>query len=185
MKRGAIRISVTYIVIIIIATASLVFATTFFFQQKGELETLTGIVEQQVRQQTMRELAQTTSKVVLPVFSAELKHGKTYTFGLGIKNHLGYKDEFTARISFDSAVDTQTGAEVVPNIDTGRFFMPVLGPYELDDKERRVVAVPVRVPEGAAKGVTYIFDVKVSCGTDNALCKPHYGYPHQIEIEVI
>ncbi|MBW3013907.1 hypothetical protein KY335_01545 [Candidatus Woesearchaeota archaeon] len=184
-KKGALRLTVNFIVIIIIATACLVLATTFFLQEKEELDIITGIVEQQAKQQIMRELTQTTSKVVLPIFSAELKRGESYIFGLGLNNYMGFKEVFTVYISFDSAIDTETKAVVDPGVNTEKFFIPELGPYDLEDKEKRIISIPMRAPTGSRRGITYRFNVKVACETDSSLCKPNYGYPHQIEISVI
>ncbi|MCK4670015.1 MAG: hypothetical protein KAT43_02335 [Nanoarchaeota archaeon] len=183
-RQGAIRLSVNLIVVIIIALACVVFAFTFFLQQKEELDILTGIVEQQAKQQIMKQLTQTTSKVVLPIFSADMKREETETFGLGIKNYIGYKEEFTVRISFDSAINTETKAVVDPVVNTNKFFIPKLGPYPLDDKEKEIVRIPIRVPSGTPRGLTYIFDVEVRCETENVICRP-YGYVQQIEISVI
>jgi len=182
-KRGGITISARFIIIIVTIAIVLIFALLFFQQAQRSTEVTVGVVEAQLIQQIEKELVETRSKVSLPIYEATLKRGDTFTFAMGIKNYLGLESDFSVEIDYDYSYKTEY--EHMVQIDNPEdFFISNFGPYPLKDKERKIVRIPIRIPEGIERGTSHVFNVKATCDlTGTELCNP-YGYSQSIRVHV-
>ena len=70
-----------------------------------------------------------------------------------------------------------------PFADMSKWIIEKQGPFTLNDNEQKIVTLPVQAV-GAEEGITYIFDVTVSCDLNTDLCNP-YGYKQKIYIDII
>jgi uncharacterized membrane protein len=182
-ETGGITLSARFIIIMVTIAIVLVFALIFFQQAQRGTELTAGVVQAQLIQQIEKELVETRSKVSLPIYEATLKRGETFTFAMGVKNYLGLDSDFSVEIAYDKSIETNTN-QIVQITNADDFFLANFGPYPLKDKERKIVRIPIRIPEGTEKGTTHIFNVKATCDlTGTTLCNP-YGYAQSIRVHV-
>jgi len=182
-ETGGITLSARFMVIVITIAIVLIFALFFFQQAQRETELTVGVVEAQLIQQIERELVETRSKVSLPIYEATLKRGETFTFAMGIKNYLGLATDFSVEITHDRSIETNSN-KIIQITNADDFFLPNFGPYPLEDKARKIVRIPIRVPDGTQQGTTHVFNVKATCDmSGTSLCNP-YGYAQSIRVHV-
>jgi hypothetical protein len=181
MKKKAISLSINLITIFIISIA--VFALGIFSVRHfvGTTEQLEEEISLSIENQISQLLSSTNEKVVLPEFRQEIRQGQTHSFALGIRNYLEETADFTVRMSFSTA--EKQGQEVAVSTDMGKWIFESQGPFTLLADEQKIILLPVRAVD-AEKGVTYIFDVEVTCSLNTYLCNP-YGYRQKIYADII
>lgn len=184
MNKKALSLSINILTILIISLVVLGLAVGILNQFIGRSRKVSTEISTQIEQEIQNLFAQTTQKVIVPEYRKELRRGKTYVFGLGIKNYLEENSNFRVQMSFSEAIGTKTRESYENYVaDPSEWILENQGPYNLAPNGNQIVSLPITVKEGE-KGITYVFDVEVTCDGPDVLCNP-YGYPQKIYIDVI
>jgi hypothetical protein len=182
MKKG-ITLSINFITILIISIVIFALGMLIVRFFIGTAEDLEEEISVSTQRQVNQLLASSNEKVVLPEFRKQLKQGQRYSFALGMKNYLEQKANFTVEMQFSHAMITEDESLYSPASDMGKWIFESLGPFSLDDNEQLVISLPVQTV-AAEIGISYVFDVTVTCNQSIQLCNP-YGYEQKIYIDII
>jgi len=112
-KKGAIQLSMTFIVMLIIAIVVFMLSLAFlgdFFSQATELK---GSLDEQTKTQIETLLAG-NARVAIPIDTRDIKRGDSTSFGIGIKNTDATKEHFLVQLR-----DEQPGS-----------FIPTSNPHQ-------------------------------------------------------
>jgi hypothetical protein len=181
MNRRAISLSVEFVTEIIVAVAVLVLAVFALSTFIGKTSEAKEQADAQLQAQTNDLLTTTNEKVIVPIFSKELKTGETYVFVLGMKNYLEQDANFIVNMEFSHALSGGQQREI--SIPVSKWIFEKQGPFMLKKDEKKIVALPVRAVD-AFEDVTYVFNAYVTCDKNPLLCNP-YGRKQVIEVHVV
>jgi len=115
MKKGAIQLSMSFLVMLIIAIVIFIFSIGFlgdFFKQATKLKE--GL-DSQTKAQIETMLAG-NSRVAIPIDSKKIKRGESTSFGIGIKNTNALKEKFLIELR-----DEKQGT-FIPAGDSGQSY---------------------------------------------------------------
>ncbi len=204
MDKKGIELSINFIVILILAIAMF---TAGFFIMRGVF-TSTNQMKQTLTEQQKSKLEQILANGAEPVktiYSERvIRPGEHDAFGLGIRNDLGYKEDFYVESDFDMYIDSRgnvqcdseqncslqpsKGVDVIANIDPAN---PEV--HSIDNNERAIVGdIYVYAQKGAEKG-TYVFNIKVcqsdhgqyvGCHCEGGMCTNQYSTTKKFNVVV-
>ncbi len=177
MNKRAIELSINFIVILILSIA--MFAAGFFIMKK--VFTTTNQMKETLSDQQKTKLEQILANGAEPVKAIyserTLRPGGHDVFGLGIRNDLGYKENFTIEADFDIYIDSKgevkCDSELGCTLDPNKGVSIIANPdsqhmevHTVANNERAIVDdIYVYAAKGAEKG-TYVFNIKV-CQSDH------------------
>ncbi|MBI2666062.1 hypothetical protein HYX13_00460, partial [Candidatus Woesearchaeota archaeon] len=160
-KKGAINLSVEFLVVIILSIVLLGMGVFFLYSLLGQAEELKEDLDQRTEDELQRLLIDQGKRVALPLHTADVLAGERHVFGIGILNVdvAEPNNDFTLSIEkvtgFDPAKNPLSAAE---NALTWLLYQK--DPLTIELQEHRTEPILVAVPKDAAKG-TYIFEVVV------------------------
>ncbi len=159
-KKGAIELSLNFLVIIIISIVLLGFGITFAAKLfKGAVEKKAEV--DKATQERIEELLSSSGDlVIVPITKKEISPGDSDVFGLGIKNIGTSSPNFDVNVDAGSAVD-RNGDEILNWYNADWKLVKQENPITINPNEREVVPILVGVPKTAADG-TYSFTIKVT-----------------------
>ena len=179
MKRGAIQLSVNFIVILIIA----MFVFSMGIKLAYDLVSEAGKMGAEVDENTQREIEQALmggEQVSIPINRKETKIADSVVFGLGIFN-IGTSGNFNVEMELEDAYNAETTEKI--EVDANSWIISFFGPYEINKNEQKILPLPVAVPRKIESGTTppgvYIFKVWVTRGGIQ------YGSTQKVYVEVI
>lgn len=180
-KKGAIELSVNFLVILIIALAVFGMGIRMTFQLMTKAEEIRADVDESTQREI--EEALTTGEIVsIPINHKKTKVGKSVVFGLGIFNSESTQS-FTIDMNFDGAFSNDK-EDISALVEEGDWIKTSFGPFELSKNENRVIGLPVRAPRKMMGGEktphgTYIFKVEVKKEDGN-----RYGNVQKAYVEI-
>ena len=163
-KKGAIGLSINFIVIVIISLVILGAGISLLYKLIGGADEIKSDLDSQTETQLERLLTDQGKKVALTTHSASIEAGKTKVFGLGILNidAKSYKTSFSLKIELCKALD-KSDLEITPKPATSTWLVYDAGPFTIQENSYQKTGVLVKPPANAKKG-TYIFNAKVTDG---------------------
>ncbi|MBU0470720.1 MAG: hypothetical protein KKA62_00415 [Nanoarchaeota archaeon] len=162
-KKGAIALSMDFLVVIIISLVILAGGITLVYKFIGGAEEIKSDLDKKTTDELERLLVGQGQKVALPLHVADVPRGDTHIFGLGIMNMKESTETFFISLELSKVVDAAE-ADITNQVDKSKVKNWVL----FDGKGIMIepgnsIKEPllVNIPKDAVKG-QYIFSVKVS-----------------------
>jgi len=170
-NKGAIGLSINFIVIVVISLVILGLGIAFLYQLVGGATETKAILDSKTQSQLERLLVDGGKKVALPIHSAFIYGGDFKSFGIGVLNidEDTFGTSFSLDVKLSKAVDSSE--KVISSSGADSWLMYSKGPYTIDENEHQSFAIGVKVPKTAKKG-TYIFNAKITC-TKTSGCSPY------------
>jgi hypothetical protein len=180
-NKKALEFSITFFVILAVGLVMIILSFMFFQRGLEQSERIASEIDQNTRLEIEKVLTESGERFIIPMYEVELRKGDSYSFGAGIKNVLD-PTVFKLDVKFKKA-ETFAG-EYLEAIDGDEFLFEDYGSYILDENEKTIQQVQLRIPKNVKENVNYYFEVTVSCVLDTELCDP-YGYPQEIVVKVV
>ena len=165
MKRGAIELSASFLVTILIAIVMLGLGILFLRQLFSGAEDIRQDIDVQTESQ-IEALLNQGQQVAVPFNSQTVLRGKDHLFGVGIVNILD-KGTFYMRVRTATAVDKE--GKLLTRSDQESWVRYDVGIVTLEKNERHATQVRVNVPSDTVIG-TYVFNVEICKGSPSATC---------------
>lgn len=183
MNKKGIELSVNFIIAIIIAIVVLILGIYLFSGIGSTGKGLAAKVTADMEKKVNRILINTDEIIAVPTILKELEKGEVAHFAVGIRADTskcggGSSATFTVGTRFDIAVD-QNNQEQTSNVDIGKIETTwQLNPrqYEVKNRKREVIDVPLKLGPEAELGWTYVFDLGITCDGQNS----YDGYAHKL-----
>ncbi|MBI4440144.1 hypothetical protein HY638_04190 [Candidatus Woesearchaeota archaeon] len=171
-KKGDLNITVNAIVVIVLALTFLSLGLVFIRQIFEGISDTTLTVQDQIRQQILDDLRRGDKKLSFPADEITVARGKEKIFGIGVKNVLDAKDDFTVEIFDSGGIGVPNSATLQDNSKVGFFWDS--SPQTLGVNDVGVIGIKVIGPtEGQL--ASDIFKMVIRC-TDDATCAGDNSY---------
>ena len=106
-KKGAIELSMSTLVIVIISLVVLGLGVKLLYSFVSSGEQLKGQLDEQTEAELQRLLVDQGKQVALPLHQATLAGGESHVFGIGILNIGGVGDSFKLQVDLSQMIDPQ------------------------------------------------------------------------------
>ena len=113
MRRAAIELSSTFIIVLIISLVVFASGIAIAYRVMHKADEYSGEIDRETEQR-IEDILAPGERVALPIDRKPLRIGKSHVFGLGIFNMLGAEQEFEVRMSFHKAIDAAANADIAP-----------------------------------------------------------------------
>ncbi len=174
-----VQLTISYVVTIIIMLFIIILGFRFLASGIESAEYGIDRITKQQLAQIEQELLINTQKVSLPAAQATVSSGAVHIFGLGVKNNLGQRTEFTVSILFNEAKDRE-GKKFTPQ-NIAEWTLKKELSFNFGDLETKVIPLAIATP-GAKEG-EYRFDVTVKCSLSADVCNPYAQRVVTIRVE--
>ena len=162
-KKGAIELSMSTLVIVIISLVVLGLGVKLLYSFVSSGEQLKGQLDEQTEAELQRLLVDQGKQVALPLHQATLAGGESHVFGIGILNIGGGGDSFKLQVDLSQMIDPQQVPITTSNSQRQYILSWLIYNNEdmvIKESEHRSEPILVNIPNDAAKGI-YIFDAKI------------------------
>jgi len=162
-KKGAIELSMSTLVIVIISLVVLGLGVKLLYSFVSSGEQLKGQLDEQTEAELQRLLVDQGKQVALPLHQATLAGGESHVFGIGILNIGGVGDSFKLQVDLSQMIDPQQVPITTSNSQRQYILSWLIYNNEdmvIKESEHRSEPILVNIPNDAAKGI-YIFDAKI------------------------
>jgi len=160
MKKGALDLSISIMVVVIISLVILSSGIILLYKFISQAEGIKTDLDQRTEEELERLLVDQGKQVALPFYSANLFPGDSKVFGLGILSLS--PNTFKIHIELSRAVDKEgnpiTDLEKIE--DTNSWLLYPTDEMIFEENEHQKIGILVKVSKEAVKG-EYIFNVKV------------------------
>lgn len=166
VKKGAIQLSVNFVVTLILAIVVLLLGVSFVKYFFIEASVTSENLDRQTIDQ-LENLMAAGKQVAIPFSAKTIRSGSVGVFALGILNNLGETKTFQIDVSFSKAYDNDN-EEIIPSSDPDEWVVPKTRQESIGNNKDRKFPIAIKAPKETLKG-TYIFNVQVSYleGPDN------------------
>ncbi len=193
-KKG-MELSINFIVMLILAIVIFGFGIKIGYQIIFSSNEMADKVSADAEKQ-LTSLLTSGTKVAIPEGIKKLKPGQSYALGIGIYNILDAENaQFSVGIAPEKFYQNENseGVEFAREsngniVDATRetdVWVLKPRPQPINPNEKKVISVPIKVPNGAKRG-TYVFNIAVcdsqTCDMDDVTNR--YGDLHQVMINV-
>ena len=181
MKKGAIQLSVNFVVVLIIAVIVFGMGLTFAYKLLSTASDIEKSFDADTNAQ-IEAMLNSGEAVAIPINRAYLKKGKAHVFGMGVSNR-GFGSgitTFDVQTTFSAYFRTDGVKE---NKDVSNFYDDTPQSHEIENNQNKKIPIPIHVKENLGGGQptpfgTYVFNVNVTVnGTQ-------YGSLQKIYVEV-
>lgn len=163
-KKGAVELSMSMLVIIILSMVILAGGIGLLFKFIDKAETIKGDLDAQTKEEIDRAATDGGQQVALPRNRVTLQRGDSHIFGVGVLNTRPREGSFTIQVEFDSLIGTDNRVIEVLEPDKLKIKQEWLlyypDAFHLLQGEHSAQKIQVTVPNYAQEG-TYIFNVRV------------------------
>ncbi len=179
-KKGAISLSMNFLVIIIISLVIFGMGISLLYKLLGSAENVKKDLDARTEQELDRLLIDQGQKVALPLHVATVERGKTHIFGLGIRNIGDAGDQFRIVIELvavaedDKDITTEIAAEEV-----AIWFLFTAEPLTIQENEHHKEPILVNPARDARRG-QYVFKARVLTADGKM-----YGNPQTFVVNVV
>ncbi len=174
-KRGAIELSMTTIIVVIIGITLLTLGLRWVYNIYGDIERQRGQMSEAMEQQIRDMFGQSDKPLNLLTTSISIGQGKSYDLGIAIKN-TGNSDN--QHFSYDIVVD-QVPSNANKNSVSSWFMYSKGKEFTLNSGQIQSDLISINVPKTGAPLGNYRVTVKLTCREDNNL---NYEQPLIIRI---
>jgi len=162
-KKGAIELSMSTLVIVIISMVVLGLGVKLLYSFVSGTEQIKGQLDEQTQTELQRLLVDQGKQVALPLHQATLTGGESHVFGVGVLNIGGVGDSFKLQVDLSQMIDPQQ-VPITTSNNQRQYILSWLN-YNNEDmtikeSEHRNEPILIDIPNDAVKG-TYIFDAKI------------------------
>ena len=173
-KKGAVELSMSMLVVIILSMVILAGGITLLFKFFNMGEKVKADLDDQTREELDRLVTDEGQQVALPRNRVTIQRGENHIFGVGILNTNSNERDFKVEIELDSVLvkDLTTGKEIPitdeqinlikQNVEKD-WLLYYNTATSLKQGENTIQKIQVTVPNDAQEG-TYIFNVRVKVG---------------------
>ncbi len=161
MKRGALQLSMDFIVTVIISIALLglgILLLQQFFTGATELK---AEIDQQTEEQLGAELSK-GQQISIPYNTQTIRRGSDHIFGIGILN-INDPSIFEIQVALGKAFDKNNNelpGPTISNLKIDEWSRYEKEQIRLAKNERHITPLLIQIPKNAPSG-TYIFNLKV------------------------
>src|SRR3989338_7287726 len=149
-KKGAINLSVEFLVVIIISIVLFGMGVYFLYSLLWQAEDIKSNLDQRTEDEIQRLLIDEGKRVALPLHTADVFAGERHVFGIGILNvdvSEPYND-FTLSIEKVTAYDEAKNQ--LPSAESAlAWLLYDKGPFNMELQEHRAEPILVNVPKDA------------------------------------
>jgi len=160
-KKGAVSLSMSALVIIIISIFVLAMGITLLFKFVSKSQDVKQTLDSRTEMEIENLLLAKGQKVVLPLATKSIQSGEKAIFGIGVLN-INDADEFRLEIELSRYQDEgkieQTGDEIKSKANGWLLYSS--SPFTLTQNENTKVSVLVKVDNDAPKG-KYIYNARI------------------------
>ncbi len=173
-KKGAIGLSINFIVIVVISLVILGLGIAFLYQLVGGAKETKAILDSKTQSQLERLLVDEGKKVALPSHSASVYPGDFKSFAIGVLNidETDFGKTFNLDVKLSKAFDSSD--KEISNSGADSWLIFDKGPYTIEENDNKIIPIGINVPKTAKKG-TYIFNAEVKCTCVSSECTSNKG----------
>ncbi len=164
-KRGAIELSMTTIIVVIIGITLLTLGLRWVYNIYGDIERQRGQMSEAMEQQIRDMFGESDKPLNLLTTSISIEQGKSYDLGMAIRN-IGSNDN--QHFSYDIIID-QIPSNANVNSVKSWFIYSKAKEFELDSGQVQTDLISINVPKTGAPLGAYRVSVKLTCREDNNL----------------
>lgn len=160
-KRGAIQLTMGFLVTIIISIVLLALGILFLRQLVTGAEEIKLDLDQQTESQ-LASLLDQGQQIAIPFNTQTIRRGNSHIFGIGILN-IQEQGIFELSVTLSKAVDTANNefpAQTIRNLNIPAWLRYDASGFQLNKNERQSIPLLIQIPTNAPSG-TYIFNVQV------------------------
>src|SRR3989338_1939407 len=154
MQKKGIELSLTFMVVVIIAIVLFVFGVNFVYKIVNQTNEIDKINTDELDKKFAQLSCESSDKVCVGIIRKIIPRGSFDTFGLKIIN-IGNATDFLVEVKASKAFDKQE-KEIANNIN----FKYNNNPMNIEKNEEKSLGIALEVPKDAVFG-TYIFDIIV------------------------
>ncbi len=162
-NRGAIGLSVNFLVIIIISVVILAGGVALLYKFIGDSESLKETLDARTEQELERLIIDQGKQVALPFQQIDLERAQSHAFGLGILNIDSSNNQFQVHVSLSKHIDGDGNETILTSQQLDLLFSNIIWNEEwltIEENEHSKQLILVEIPPELPTG-TYIFNVKV------------------------
>ncbi|MEK6943726.1 MAG: hypothetical protein AABX00_06715 [Nanoarchaeota archaeon] len=162
MKKGAIELSMNFIVVIIISVVLFGFGIYFISRLAAQATELKDMTSGELDEKISNLVCETSDRVCIGIDKKTIQKGKFDVFGVKILNILDTQD-FDIRVDHpDGLLGYKKDKTEIP-LDTPLIINPQERSVKINKNNEQTLGFGIEVPKDATSG-TYIFNIEIKVG---------------------
>jgi uncharacterized protein (UPF0333 family) len=164
-RKGAIELSVNFIIVIILSIVVLVSGLTLFFRMMSDVQTTVGTLDIQTKANIKNMMLSNNYRTAVYPTDEEIPNNDAQLFGVGITNIYDEKTNFTIMLS-SVKYYARTAVGELKNPVSNYYNITSGGKVEVAPHDQVVKEILLKMPKGSLKG-QYVYTISVVNGTNS------------------